>query len=37
MQDHKCLRAAGTIGATLVNIQTHTQTHRQTDSILSSL
>jgi len=33
IQDYKCLCAAATICATLVNIQTH----RQTDNILTSL
>ena len=36
-QDHKSLRATFTIYATLVNIQTDTPTHTQTDSILTSL
>jgi len=33
MEDYKSLCAAVTICAALVNIQTHTHTQRQTDSI----
>jgi len=36
-QDRKSLCAAVMICSTLVNIQTHTSTHRHTDNILTSL
>jgi len=37
VQDYKSLRAAGTICVTLANTETHRQTDRQTDIILTSL